>query len=94
MQHIRCHMLFSTTKKMHHMHPRCGLIIDKPAMGEDKEEWTPKRQTGSTGILGSTGISGSIFLLHHWYVMLLPPKISTDKEEKSTNVVEQSKKGS
>jgi hypothetical protein len=88
MQHIRCHMQFSTTKMMHHVHPRCGLVRDKPAVGEDKEEWAPKRQTGSTGICGS------LFLLHHWYMMLLPRKISTDKDVKSTNAVEQSKRGS
>jgi hypothetical protein len=79
-------MQFSTTKRMHHMHPRCGLVGNKPAVGKDKEEWTPKRQTGSTGI------SGSLFLLHHWYVTLLPRKISTDKDEQSRNVLEQSKK--
>jgi hypothetical protein len=71
-----------------HVHPRCGLVRDKPAVGEDKEEWTPKRQTGNTGIYDS------LFLLHHWYVMLLPRKISTDKDVKSTNAVEQSKRGS
>jgi hypothetical protein len=75
-------------KMMHHMHPRCGLVRDKPAVGEAKEEWTLKR------LMGITGISGSLFLRHHLYVMLLPPKISTDKDEKSTNDEEQSKKGS
>jgi hypothetical protein len=68
MQHYRCHMQFSTTKMMHHVHPRCGLVRDKPDVGKDKEEWTPKRQTGSTGICGS------LFLLHHWCVMILPPE--------------------
>jgi hypothetical protein len=88
MQHIRCHLQFSRTKMMQHMHPRCGLVRDKPAVGKDKEEWTPKR------LIGITGISGSLFLRHHWYVMLLPRKISTDKDEKSTNDEEQLKKGS
>jgi hypothetical protein len=83
MQHIRCHIQFSTKRRMHHVHPRCGLVRDKPAVGEDKEEWTPKRQTGSTGICRS------LFLLHYWYVMLLPRKI---KDVKSTKAVEQSKK--
>jgi hypothetical protein len=44
--------------------------------------------------MGITGISESLFLLHQWYVMLLPRKISTDKDAKSTNDEEQSKKGS
>jgi hypothetical protein len=86
MQHIQCHLQFSMTKMMQHMHPRCGLVRDKPAEGKDKEEWTPKR------LMGITGISGSLFLRHHWYVMLLPRKISTDKDEKSTNDEEPSKK--
>jgi hypothetical protein len=88
MQHIRCHLQFSTTKMMQHMHPRCGLVRDKPAEGEDREEWTPRR------LMGITGILGSLFLRHHWYVMLLPRKISADKDKKSTNDEEQSKKGS
>jgi hypothetical protein len=37
MQHIRCHMQFSTTKKMLHVHPRCGLGREQPAKGEDRE---------------------------------------------------------
>jgi hypothetical protein len=73
---------------MHHVHPRCGLVRDQPAEGKDNEEWMPKRQTGSTGICGS------LFLLHHWYVMLLPRKISTDKGMKSSNDAERSKRGS
>jgi hypothetical protein len=44
--------------------------------------------------MGSTGIRGSLSLLHHWYDMLFPRKISADKDAKSTNNVEQSKKGS
>jgi hypothetical protein len=44
---------------MQHMHPRCGLVRDKQSVGEDKEEWTPKR------LMGITGISGSLFLRHH-----------------------------
>jgi hypothetical protein len=88
MQHIRCLLQFSTTKMMQHMHPRCGLVRDKLAEGEDNEEWTPKR------LMGITGILGSLFLRHHWYVMLLPRKISADKDENSTNDEEQSKKGS
>jgi hypothetical protein len=44
--------------------------------------------------MGNTGILGSLFLRHHWYVMLLPQKISADKDETSTNDEEQSKKGS
>jgi hypothetical protein len=86
MQRIRCHMQFSTTKKMQHVHPRCGLVRDQPAKGKDNKEWTPKRPTGSTGICGS------LSLLHHWYVMLLPRKISTDKDVKSTNDAERLKK--
>jgi hypothetical protein len=70
---------------MQHMHPRCGLVRDKPAKGEDKEEWTPRR------LMGITRILGSLFLAHHWCVMLLPRKISADKVEKSTNDKEQSK---
>jgi hypothetical protein len=88
MQHIRCRKQFSTMKKMRHVHPRCGLVRDQPTKSEDREEWTPKRQTGSTGILGS------LFLLHHWCEMLFPRKISADKDAKSTNDAEQSKKGS
>jgi hypothetical protein len=68
MQHIRCHLQFSTTNIMLHMHHRCSLVRDKPAVGEDREEWTPKR------LMGITGILGSLFLRHHWYVMLLPQK--------------------
>jgi hypothetical protein len=88
MQHIQCHLQFSTTKMMQHMHPRCGFVRDKPAEGKDREEWTPKR------LMGITGISGSLFLQHHWCVMLLPRKISAGKDVKSTNDEEQSKKGS
>jgi hypothetical protein len=89
MQHIRCHLQFSTTKMMQHMHPRCRLFRDKLAKGEDNEEWTPRR------LMGITGILGSLFLQHHWCIMLLPRKIiSADKDEKSTNEEEQSKKGS
>jgi hypothetical protein len=73
---------------MRHMVHRCGLVRDQPAEGEDNEDWTPKRLTGNTGILGS------LFLRHHWCVMLLPRKISADKDEKSTNDKGQSKKGS
>ena len=73
---------------MQHMHPRCGLVTAKQAVGEDREEWTTKR------LMVITGISGSLFLWHHWYVMLLPRKISADKDEKSRNDEEQSKKGS
>ena len=73
---------------MQHMHPRCGLVRDKLSEGEDNEEWTPKR------LMGNTEILGSLFLRHHWCVMLLPRKISADKDEKSTNDEEQSKKGS
>jgi hypothetical protein len=87
MQHIRCLLQFSTMR-MQHMFHRCGLVRDKLAEGEDNEEWTPKR------LMGNTGILGSLFLRHHWYVMLLPQKISADKEEKSTNDEEQSKRGS
>jgi hypothetical protein len=79
MQHIRCHLQFSATKTMQHMHPRCGLVRDKPDEGKDREEWTPMR------LMGITRILGSLFLRHHWYVMLLPRKISEDKDEKSTN---------
>jgi hypothetical protein len=71
---------------MQHMHPRCGLVRDKLAEGGDNEEWTPKR------LMGITGILGSLFLRHHWYVMLLLRKISADKDEKSTNDEEQSKR--
>jgi hypothetical protein len=88
MQHIWCRKQFSTMKKVRHVHPRCALVRDQPAKGKDREEWTPKRQTGSTWI------RGSLFLLHHWYEMLLPRKISADKDVKSTNGAEQSKKGS
>jgi hypothetical protein len=88
MQHIRCHLQFSTTKMMQHMHPRCGLVRDKLAEGEDREEWTPRQ------LMGITGISDSLFLRHYWYVMQLSRKISADKDEKSTNDEEQSKKGS
>jgi hypothetical protein len=88
MQHIRCHLQFSTTKMMQHMHPRRGLVRDKMAEGEDNEEWTPRR------LMGITGILGSLFLRHHWCMMLLTRKISADKDEKSTNDEEQSKKGS
>jgi hypothetical protein len=88
MQRIRCHMQFSTRKKMHNVHPRCGLVRDLSAEGEDNGEWMPKPQTGSTGICGS------LSLLHHWYVILLPRKISTDKDMKSTSDAERSKKGS
>jgi hypothetical protein len=88
MQHIRCHLQFSTTKMMQHMHPRCGLVRDKPAEGEDREEWTPRR------LMSITGISGSLFLRHHWFAMQLLRKISGNKDEKSTNDKEQSKKGS
>jgi hypothetical protein len=87
MQHIRCLLQFSTTM-MQHMFPRCGLVRDKLAEGKDNEEWTPKR------LMGITGILGSLFLRHHWYVMMLPRKISADKDMKSTNDKEQSKKGS
>jgi hypothetical protein len=87
MQHIRCLLQFSTMK-MRHMFLRCGLVRDQPAEGEDNEDWTPKWLTGSTGI------SGSLFLRHHRCVMLLPRKISADKEETSMNDEEQSKKGS
>jgi hypothetical protein len=73
---------------MRHMFHRCGLVRDQPAEGEDNEDWTPKR------LMGNTGILGSLFLRHHWYVMLLPRKISADKDETSTNDEEQSKKGS
>jgi hypothetical protein len=73
---------------MQHMHPGCGLVRDKLAEGEDKEEWMPKR------LMGGTGILGGLFLRHHWYVMLLPQKISADKDEKSSNDEEQSKRGS
>jgi hypothetical protein len=59
-----------------------------PAEGEDKEEWTPKR------LLGRTGILGSLFLLPHWYEMLFLLKTYADKYAKSTNDAEQSKKGS
>jgi hypothetical protein len=38
MQRIRCHMQFSMTKKMLHVHPRCGLVRDQPAKGEDRED--------------------------------------------------------
>jgi hypothetical protein len=88
MQQIQCHKQFPTMKKMHHVHPRCGLVRDQTAKGKDREEWMPKRQTGRTGI------HGSLFLLHHWYVMLFPRKISADKDVKSTNDAKQSKKGS
>jgi hypothetical protein len=88
MQHIRCLLQFSTTKMMQHMHPRCGLVRDKLAEGDDNEEWTPKR------LMGITEILGSLFLRHDWCMMLLPRKISADKEEKTTNDKEQSKKGS
>jgi hypothetical protein len=64
------------------------LVSDQPDKGEDSGEWTPKRQTGSTGICSS------LFLLHHWYVMLFLRKISTDKDVKITNAAERSKKGS
>jgi hypothetical protein len=37
MQHIRCLLQFSTTKMMQHMHPRCGLVRDKLAEGEDNK---------------------------------------------------------
>jgi hypothetical protein len=81
-------MLQFSTKKMRHMFHRCGLVRDQPAEGEDNKDWTPKPLTGNTGILGN------LFLRHHWCVMLLPRKISADKDEKSTNDVGQSKKGS
>jgi hypothetical protein len=74
-------------KKMRHVHPRCGLVRDQPAKGKNREEWTPKRHTGSTGI------RGSLYLLHHWFEMLFPRKISEDKDAKSTNGDEQLKKG-
>jgi hypothetical protein len=78
MQHIRCLLQFSTMK-MRHMFRRCVLVRDQPPEGEDNEDWTLKRLTGSTGI------SGSLFPQHHRRVMLLPRKISADKEEMSTN---------
>jgi hypothetical protein len=87
MQHIRCLLQFSMTM-MQHMHPRCGLVRDKLAKGQDNEEWTPKR------LMGNTEILGSLLPRHHWYVMLLPRKISADKDEKSTNDEEHSKRGS
>jgi hypothetical protein len=58
------------------------------AEGKDNKEWTPKP------LMGISGILGSLFLRHHWYVMLLPRKISADKDKKSTNDEEQSKRGS
>jgi hypothetical protein len=75
-------------KKMLHVHPRCGLVRDQPAKGKDKEEWTPKR------LMGHTGIPGSLFLLPRWYEMLFPRKIYADKDTTSTNDAEQSKKES
>jgi hypothetical protein len=63
-------------------------VRDQPAEGEDNEDWTPKGLTGNTGILSS------FFLRHHRCVMLLPRKISADKDETSTNDKGQSKKGS
>jgi hypothetical protein len=36
MQHIRCLQQFSTTKKMHHVHPRCDLVRDQMAKGRGK----------------------------------------------------------
>ena len=74
--------------KTRHMFCRCGLVRDQPAKGEDNEDWTPKRLTGSTGI------SGSLFLQHHRFVMLLLPKIFAGKEETRTIDEEKSKKGS
>jgi hypothetical protein len=56
------------------------------AEGKDREEWTPKRQ------MGSTGIRGSLFLLPCWYGMLLPRKTYAEKDTRSTNDTEQSKK--
>jgi hypothetical protein len=44
--------------------------------------------------MGSTGISGSLFLQHHKSVMLLPPKIFAGKEETNTIDEEKSKRGS
>jgi hypothetical protein len=38
MQRIGCRKQLSTMKKMLHVHPRCGLVRDQPAVGEDKEE--------------------------------------------------------
>jgi hypothetical protein len=88
MQHIQCRKQFSTMKKMLHVHPRCGLVRDQPAEGEDREERMPKRQ------MGSCGIRGSLSLLHHWYEMLFPRKIYADKDAMSTNDAEQSKRAS
>jgi hypothetical protein len=73
---------------MLHEHPRCGLVRDQPVKGKDKEEWTPKR------LMGRTGIHGSLFLLPRWYGMLLPLKTYADKDARSTNDAVQSKKGS
>jgi hypothetical protein len=72
---------------MQHMFHRCGLVRDQPSEGEDNKDRTPKWLTGNTGILGS------LFLRHHRCVMLLPRKISADKDETSTNDEGHSKKG-
>jgi hypothetical protein len=75
-------------KKMLHVHPRCGLVRDQPAEGEDKEEWMPKR------LMGPTGILGSLFLLPRWYGMLFLRKTYADKDGRRTNNAEQLKKDS
>jgi hypothetical protein len=69
-------------KKMLRVHPRCGLVRDQTAEGKDREEWTPKRQ------MGSTGIRRSLFLLPHWYGTLFLQKTYADKDVRSTNDAE------
>jgi hypothetical protein len=75
-------------KKMLRVHPRCGLVRDQTAEGKDREEWTPKRQ------MGSTGIRRSLFLLPHWYGTLFLQKTYADKDVRSTNDAKQSKRES